>query len=101
MPKDNTGKFASGRGLGRHATAPASRRDSQCCNGGGPNVPSPRLIQSALYNVVLGHKSKAVQRGYAKKAQVTVSALEEFEKLRAAIRLPGVRDRLDITGGHP
>ncbi len=45
-----------------------------------------RFAQQAL-----GHNSKAVHRAYAKKAQVTLPALEEYEKLRAEgklLRLP-------------
>jgi len=39
-----------------------------------------RFAQEAL-----GHNSKAVHRAYAKKAQVTVPALEEYEKQQAKI----------------
>jgi len=43
-----------------------------------------RFAQEAL-----GHNSKAVHRAYAKKAQVTVPALEDYEKERAKIvRMP-------------
>jgi hypothetical protein len=37
-----------------------------------------RFAQEAL-----GHNSKAVHRAYAKKAQVTVPALEDYEELHA------------------
>jgi integrase len=47
-----------------------------------------RFAQEAL-----GHQSKAVHRAYARKAQVTISTLEEYEKRAAAatiIPLPTV-----------
>ena len=45
---------------------------------------SPRCPSNRVNSKALGHNSKAVHRAYARKAQVVIPSLEDYEKKLAA-----------------